>query len=268
MFWYNDNYRLISQLRNDNLQLRNFIVSEYNRSINDNTNDNTNANTNINTNRRRRFFNDYRNSSIRREDTPYPHSAFFSNTFFDSVPMPPSQEEINAAILTTNYNNIRDPLNTSCPITLDSFDENTVVCLIKYCGHIFKPQSLSDWFRENNRCPICRYDIRTYTSESDNNYDLYDASNVMQFVSNNNTNTNTNNNDNNETNTSANTTRNPNNLNVNTNLANQTELTRQLDAMLLQLFNSTSSNSTSSSSTHTNIDADTSGNFLISYTIT
>ena len=34
--------------------------------------------------------------------------------------------------------------------------------LILYCGHLFSPNELANWFQSNVRCPICRYDIREY----------------------------------------------------------------------------------------------------------
>jgi uncharacterized Zn finger protein (UPF0148 family) len=53
-------------------------------------------------------------------------------------------------------------LNLSCPITLERFESNTEVLQILGCNHIFNPNSLQQWFQNNVRCPICRYDIRDY----------------------------------------------------------------------------------------------------------
>ena len=124
---YNNNYRLINELRNDNIMLRNHIVNEYERSQN---------NTRLN-NRRTSY-----------PRTPYPFFSNFNSSFFDSVPVSPSNEQIQLATLSTNFSNIVGPLNSSCPITLDTFENNSVVTLIKYCGHIFKPESLNNWFTE------------------------------------------------------------------------------------------------------------------------
>ena len=233
---YNDNYRLINELRNDNLQLRNYIVSEYERSVNNQN---------------------YMRHNIRRTAfprTPYPIFHNFNSTFFNNVPVPPSNDQIQLSTLTTYYSNIIGPLNSNCPITLEAFENNSVVTLIKHCGHIFKQESLNNWFTENNRCPVCRYDVRNYTANTEDNYELIDSSNIV--IDNNISNTenddnvsNTENNTNN-TNTNTNTNNNRTNLRVNT----EEELTNQLDNMLTQLFNS-------------NNNSDTSGNFIITYTL-
>ena len=234
---YNDNYRLINELRNDNLMLRNHIVNEYERSVN-------NENHMRFNNRRRAF-----------PRTPYPIFNNLHSTFYDRVPVPPSNEQIQLATLTTYYSNIVEPLNTNCPITLETFENNSVVTLIKYCGHIFRPESLNNWFSENNRCPVCRYDVRNYTANLDDNYELIDSSNIVvdnnttsdtentTNESNSNSNTNTNNNNNNNNNNRT-------NLRVNT----EEELTNQIDNMLTQLFNN-------------NNNSDSSGNFVITYTL-
>ena len=56
-------------------------------------------------------------------------------------------------------------INNRCPITLEDFQENETVCQIKHCRHTFKEQSLRNWFQNNVRCPVCRYDIRDYDEE-------------------------------------------------------------------------------------------------------
>ena len=224
---YNNNFRLINELRNDNLMLRNYIVNEYERSV---SNQNHTRLNNI-----RRVF----------PRTPYPIFNNFNSTFFDSVPVPPSNEQIQLATVTTYFNNIVGPLNSNCPITLETFENNSVITLIKHCGHIFKPESLNNWFTENNICPICRYDIRNYTANTETNYELIDSSNIVVNTTTSDTENATNEPINNNNNTSIT------NLRVNT----EEELTNQIDNMLTQLFNSNS-----------NINSDTSGNFVITYT--
>jgi hypothetical protein len=49
-----------------------------------------------------------------------------------------------------------------CPITLEEFHENEMICRIKHCRHVFKIQPLQNWFSRNSHCPVCRYDIRTW----------------------------------------------------------------------------------------------------------
>ena len=261
---YNDNYRLINQLRNDNLQLRNYIVSEYerNRIMNTNTNTNMNMNNNIRQTRRNPF-----------PRTPFPNFTnlqFTNPSFFDNVPVPPTQEQIELATLNTCYSNVVDPLNNTCPITLETFENNSNICLIKYCGHIFKPESLRNWFVENNRCPVCRFDIRNYTPSTNDHYELIDNSNINisniqndnniihEDISSNNSTNNTNDtNDTNDTNINTNSANN-NRLRINT---DDQELTQQIDNILTQLFQNLNNSDTT-------IDNDLSGNFIISYTLT
>jgi len=87
----------------------------------------------------------------------------FLNTFLSTtVPVVPTQDQINNATRSIRYENIQNPLNESCPISLERFNPNDVVTQICWCGHIFNTNELTSWFRNNVRCPVCRYDIRNY----------------------------------------------------------------------------------------------------------
>jgi hypothetical protein len=74
----------------------------------------------------------------------------------------PTQSEINNATELIQFSS--SDVHNMCPITLDRFIENENVCRIKNCGHIFKIGSLNEWFRSSVKCPVCRYDIRTYVN--------------------------------------------------------------------------------------------------------
>jgi hypothetical protein len=87
-------------------------------------------------------------------------------TFFSPVAIRPSENQIQHAVRTISYSNIENPLNNSCPISLENFNRNDEVSQIIHCGHIFSREPLQHWFQSNVRCPVCRYDIRT------NNEDL------------------------------------------------------------------------------------------------
>jgi hypothetical protein len=87
----------------------------------------------------------------------------FLLNFYDNVPVYPTQDEINNGTHRVLYSNIENPLNSSCPITLENFDDSDNVTQILGCGHIFNHESLTSWFRNHVRCPVCRYDIRNYT---------------------------------------------------------------------------------------------------------
>tara|TARA_Y100000816_G_scaffold289561_1_gene276253 strand:- start:769 stop:1977 length:1209 start_codon:yes stop_codon:yes gene_type:complete len=94
----------------------------------------------------------------------------FTN-LFQNVPVYPSTEQIEAAIRTTRFGDIENPINTSCPISMETFTPDQSVTMICHCGHIFNSVQLFSWFRSNVRCPVCRYDVReaSYTNRDPSN---------------------------------------------------------------------------------------------------
>lgn len=84
------------------------------------------------------------------------------SSFYDNVPVYPTAEQVTNGTRRLLYSNIEEPLNITCPITLERFESDTEVLQILGCNHIFNPNSLQQWFQSNVRCPICRYDIRDY----------------------------------------------------------------------------------------------------------
>jgi Ring finger domain len=120
----------------------------------------TNTSGNSRTNRRQRY---PRNNSY---STTFDFYYLISNTennipnnLVDEV-VRPSPLQIHNAITNRDYHTISNPLNESCPISLDSFQQNDRVSQINNCGHIFNSNELYRWFETNVHCPICRYDIR------------------------------------------------------------------------------------------------------------
>jgi len=93
-------------------------------------------------------------------------------SFLTPVVIFPTPTQIELATRRVRFSDIIEPINNSCPISLDVFNENDTVTVIRYCGHIFNTSQINDWFRANCRCPICRYDIRNYHSASYNNTTL------------------------------------------------------------------------------------------------
>jgi hypothetical protein len=71
-----------------------------------------------------------------------------------------SEEQINQTTETFPYR-FGENVHTTCPISQDDFQEGENVCKINHCGHMFRENSIKDWFRQNVRCPVCRYDLRT-----------------------------------------------------------------------------------------------------------
>lgn len=80
----------------------------------------------------------------------------------------PTIRQIFEATERYNYNSerMRDIIATRCPISLEDFQLGDELCEIKHCHHIFKWRSLQSWFSRNSHCPVCRYDIRDYTSST------------------------------------------------------------------------------------------------------
>ena len=91
-------------------------------------------------------------------------SAF--QRFLEPVDVFPTQTQIETATRRARYCDIVSPINRSCPISLENFNDTDIVSVIRYCGHIFHTEDLNIWFRTNCRCPVCRYDIRNYNSNS------------------------------------------------------------------------------------------------------
>jgi len=94
-------------------------------------------------------------------------STIFSNlfqSFFDPVLIYPSASQIETATRRVLYRDIVTPINTRCPISLETFNDSDIVTIIRQCGHIFNSDELNNWFTTNCRCPMCRYDIRNYNS--------------------------------------------------------------------------------------------------------
>ena len=85
-----------------------------------------------------------------------------NNLSFEPVAVYPSEQQINNACEDVSFNTISNPINSSCPINLERFTDNSTVTQILYCGHCYNPAALRRWFTSNVRCPICRYDIRNY----------------------------------------------------------------------------------------------------------
>jgi hypothetical protein len=87
-------------------------------------------------------------------------------SFLDStVPIIATPEQIENATQTITYKDIENPLNTSCPILLSSFQPDEIITQIKECKHNFNKNSIATWFVSNVICPICRHDVRNSNIE-------------------------------------------------------------------------------------------------------
>ena len=74
----------------------------------------------------------------------------------------PTNDQIRCATLNTMYSNIISPVNTTCPISRDEFEDESEITMIRGCNHIFNRASLREWFVNHSTCPMCRNDIRNY----------------------------------------------------------------------------------------------------------
>jgi G3E family GTPase len=125
---------------------------------------NTNTNTNTNTNR------NARSTAVYRWDYYIPIDDLMD------VVISPTQQEITNNTRQVMYNQVISPLNSSCPITLERFEDNTECTQIIGCGHLFNRDGLHQWLRENVRCPICRYDIRNINDNDNSETPVSDSS--------------------------------------------------------------------------------------------
>ena len=85
-------------------------------------------------------------------------------SFLSPVDIYPTQTQLENATRVARYGDISRCPNTTCPISLDSFEDSQLVTVIRHCGHIFNTEQIQSWFRTNCRCPVCRYDIRNYSA--------------------------------------------------------------------------------------------------------
>lgn len=100
-------------------------------------------------------------------------AATQGSMFHDPVPIYPSPTQIREGTRDVTFSSIENPINDGCPILLSAFQPLELVTQIRGCGHIFGRTPLLNWFRTSCRCPVCRFDIRTYVA-ADNNINNVD----------------------------------------------------------------------------------------------
>ena len=82
------------------------------------------------------------------------------------VRISPSPGQIENATETYLYNSNE---HRNCPIDREPINTGDSVVRIRHCGHIFRRDNIMTWFQHNPRCPLCRYDIRNYTTNNSSN---------------------------------------------------------------------------------------------------
>jgi hypothetical protein len=55
-------------------------------------------------------------------------------------------------------NNLCIQMENECSICLDKIDNNNLYTSL--CGHSFHSTCLNTWFKKDNRCPLCRTQLR------------------------------------------------------------------------------------------------------------
>ena len=158
--------RYMENLMNEERQ-NNYIFYDYNSPINpsiytNNSGGRDRPNTSNESRRRQSSNNLFRNSDI-------DISNFLSNFLNTSVIIRPTNQQILNSSRVIRYGDISNPLSETCPISLERFDNDDMVTQILYCGHIFCQNQFQEWFNNNVRCPVCRYDIRNYRPNRNSN---------------------------------------------------------------------------------------------------
>jgi hypothetical protein len=154
--------RYIDNLINEERQ-NNYVFYDYNSPINPSIyNTNPLGRGNSGDSRNRQNSSGFRNNDI-------DISNFLSNFFNTSVIIRPTNEQIQNASRIIRFGDISNPLSETCPISLERFDNDDMVRQILHCGHIFCQNQFQEWFNNNVRCPVCRYDIRNYRPSATNN---------------------------------------------------------------------------------------------------
>jgi hypothetical protein len=193
---YNDNLRMIHHLMDHNNEITSTLINIMNNRRRTNLRP-TNRNRNNGENQRRYYIENLpyldnieiilptttteRNNIFTRAATNRAPSSnsnsnlnmnSFSrllNSFLEPVNITPTREQIENSTRNITYGDILDPINNSCPISLEQFTDSSTVTMIRQCRHIFNTNSLMAWFNSNCKCPVCRYDIRDYRANNNSN---------------------------------------------------------------------------------------------------
>ena len=75
--------------------------------------------------------------------------------------IPANNNRIMQETSITHYEDLLESDSIICPISLVPFDASSNILRINHCGHIFDAHFLRRWFRQDSRCPICRYNINS-----------------------------------------------------------------------------------------------------------
>ena len=113
----------------------------------------------------------------------------FLTNFLNSVPIRPTEEQINSASSLVRYSDIQTPNSLACAISLETFEPTDTVRQLHHCRHIFFPEQFNQWFSNNVRCPVCRHDIRSTSNDTNvdpvtNIVDISNNDNLLTSITN------------------------------------------------------------------------------------
>jgi len=132
---------------------------------------------------RRRLFNNIdsiRNRSARRMTL---QEYINSTVNIGNTRIPARENQIMQQTTMICYEDLSGTNITNCPISLTPFDASSNILRINRCNHVFDSDSLIRWFREDSRCPLCRYDINNnINANNDNNNNAQDRSTTTQNI--------------------------------------------------------------------------------------
>lgn len=97
--------------------------------------------------------------------------GLFNLNNLDPVVVRPTREQVlnSTTVISLREIPVSNRFYNVCPISYETFTDDTVVTRINHCGHYFDTNSINQWFNMNVRCPVCRYDIRNDISRENNN---------------------------------------------------------------------------------------------------
>lgn len=103
-----------------------------------------------------------------RSSYPMPSYPINPNLTHNNVNVAPLLTTTAYGITDYLFGEVQNPINNTCPISLDQFDETSEVAQINRCGHLFFRNELQEWLQSNTRCPVCRGNINYYIDASNN----------------------------------------------------------------------------------------------------
>ena len=144
-----------------------------NWSFTNNTNNTGNTNNTNNTNTTNTTTNTSENTDV--------FSNLLNNTLYGSSyrNRHPTYNDIISSTTTCTFSEVNNITNqTMCPISREQFDNYDIILKINHCGHIFKKNSLLNWFETSSKCPVCRHDIRHSASRNANSTNATNSTNT------------------------------------------------------------------------------------------